>query len=78
MKKIGEIRNFNGRFGVIMTNQEEFDFHISDISASEQNQKLESGMNVEFRAEYRPPQIKRAKNIKILEKKVPSEKTFVN
>ena len=74
MKKIGEIRDFNGRFGVIMTNQEEFDFHISDISASEQNQKLESGMSVEFRA----PQIKRAKNIKILEKKVPSEKTFVN
>lgn len=68
MKKIGEVTEFNGRFGVIMTNQEEFDFHISDISNKDSKQRLENGTGVEFRAEYRQPQIKRAKNIKILQK----------
>lgn len=73
MTRLGKVENFNGRFGVIKTETEEFDFHVSDISNKDNT--LHDGDNVEFRPESRPYHIKRAKNIiKVLRKEPTSTK----
>lgn len=68
MKKVGQVTDFNGRFGVITGEKEEFNFHVSDFSSSTSTSDIEKRDIVEFRVEYRPYNIKRAKNIKILQK----------
>ena len=68
MKKVGQIMEFNGRFGLITGEKEDFNFHASDFSNSNFITSIETGDIVEFRAEYRPYNITRAKNIKILQK----------
>lgn len=69
MKKIGEIVVFDGRHGLINDELEEFGFHIADFSTPEPVECIQVGDFVEFRAEYRDLNVKRAKNIKILQKK---------
>lgn len=69
MKKTGEITSFDGRYGSIDDQVEEFDFHISDFSKSKLIEDIQLGDLVEFRAEYRDFNVKRAKNIKVLQKK---------
>lgn len=69
MTRLGKVENFNGRFGIIKTETEEFDFHVSDIS--NKNNTLQAGDNVEFRPESRPYHINRAKNIAKFLKKEP-------
>ena len=68
MKRIGEVTNFNGRFGIIMTDQENYDFHVSDLSSLQDKMDLKKGSSVVFREEQRPYQINIARNIKVLEK----------
>lgn len=68
MKRIGEVTNFNGRFGIIMTGQENYDFHVSDLSSSQEKIDLKKGTSVVFREEQRPYQINIARNVKVLEK----------
>lgn len=73
MTRLGKVENFNGRFGVIKTETEEFDFNVSDISNKDNT--LHDGDNVEFRPESRPYHINRAKNIiKVLRKEPTSTK----
>lgn len=68
MKRIGEVTNFNGRFGIIMTGQENYDFHVSDLSSLQDKMDLKKGSSVVFRGEQRPYRINIARNIKVLEK----------
>lgn len=68
MKRIGEVTNFNGRFGIIMTDQENYDFHVSDLSSLQDKMDLKKGSSVVFRGEQRPYRINIARNIKVLEK----------
>lgn len=68
MKKIGQIIEFDGRFGLMTEEKEEFNFHISDFSNSNSTASIGKGDIVEFRVEHRPYNIKRAKNIKVLQK----------
>ena len=68
MKRIGEVTNFNGRFGIIMTDQENYDFHVSDLSSLQDKMDLKKGSYVVFRGQQRPYRINIARNIKVLEK----------
>lgn len=76
MKKTGEIISFDGRHGLINNQLEEFDFHISDFSTPEPVEYIQLGDFVEFRAEYRDLNVKRAKNIKLLQKR-PTSRTVL-
>lgn len=76
MKKTGTITNFNGRHGLINDKSEEFDFHISDFSTKEPAEDIQLGDFVEFRAEYRELNVKRARNIKVLQK-MPTSRTII-
>lgn len=76
MKKTGKITSFDGRYGLINNQTEEFNFHISDFSPTEKEDNVQLGEYVEFRAEYREFNVKRAKNIKVLQKKPISENTI--
>lgn len=63
MKKIGKIDSYNGKYGTIVTdNNEIIDFDFKDISFK---QKLNVGDIVEFRLETKFPNIKLARNITI-------------
>lgn len=68
MKKTGEIKVFDGRHGIIEGELENFEFHISDITSPLPVEQVQLEDIVEFRAEYRELNVKRAKNIKILQK----------
>ena len=68
MKKNGKIIEFDGRFGRINGEQNYYDFHISDLSNNKEKETIQIGDTVEFRPEFRPHNISRAKNIKILQK----------
>lgn len=70
MKRTGKIVKFDGRFGIITDEQFDFYFHVSDLSNKKSVQPLQDGNTVEFRAEDRPHNIKRAKNIKVLRKAI--------
>ena len=76
MKKTGTITDFDGRHGLINDKSEEFDFHISDFSTPEITGDIQSGDVVEFRAEYRELNVKRARNIKVFQKKPISKTVF--
>lgn len=76
MKKTGKITSFDGGHGLINDKSEEFDFHISDFSTPEPAECVQLGDLVEFRAEYRELNVKRAKNIKVLQKK-PASRTVL-
>jgi len=60
MKQMGIINSYNGRYGTIVKNNEIIDFEKDDISF---NQPLNIGDCVEFRLEYKFPNIKLARNI---------------
>lgn len=64
MKSIGIIKDYNGKYGIIVTENDLIDFSSKDISF---NQKLHIGDIVEFRIEERFPNIKLARNIKSID-----------
>lgn len=66
MKQIGKIRNFNGRYGFIETENSIVDFSHKDISF---NEKIKEGSIVEFRVEEKSKCLKLARNIHKLDKK---------
>lgn len=61
MKMIGIVKSYNGKFGIIVT-QDNYvvDFNKDDISF---NQNIEVGSYVEFRVEIKPGGILIARNI---------------
>ena len=64
MKLIGKISDYNGKYGTIITQDNEFvDFDFKDISF---NQNVNVGDVVEFRLEVRFPNIKIARNITVI------------
>ena len=64
MKVIGKINEYNGKYGTIMTQDNEFiDFDFEDISF---NQNVNVGDIVEFRLEVKFPNIKIARNINVI------------
>lgn len=64
MKLIGKINEYNGKYGTIITQADEFvDFDFKDISF---NQNVNVGDIVEFRLEVRFPNIKIARNITVI------------
>lgn len=61
MKLIGKVTKYNGKFGTIVTKDDDIvDFDIDDISF---NQDIKVDDVVEFRLETRIPDIKIARNI---------------
>ena len=68
MKLIGIINSYNGKYGTIVTkNNEIIDFNTNDISF---NQNIKIGDMVEFRLETRFPDIKIARNITVIPNKL--------
>ena len=64
MKLIGKINKYNGKYGTIITQDNEFiDFDFKDISF---NQNVNVGDIVEFRLEVKFPKIKIARNISVI------------
>lgn len=64
MKLIGKINKYNGKYGTIITQDNEFiDFDFKDISF---NQNVNVGDIVEFRLEVKFPNIKIARNISVI------------
>ena len=63
MKEKGIIDSYNGKFGTIKMNDEIIDFEAKDISF---NETLKIGDTVEFRIEKKFPNIKIARNIKLV------------
>ncbi len=65
MKLIGKINTYNGKYGTILTQDNELvDFDVKDISF---NQNIKIGDIVEFRLEVKLSNIKIARNINIME-----------
>lgn len=66
MKLIGKVNSYNGKYGTIITNDNDVvDFSNKDISF---NQKIDIGDEVEFRLEIKVPDIKIARNVNIINK----------
>ena len=66
MKLIGKIESFDGKYGTIIANDNSIvDFDIEDMSFKE---KINVGDIVEFRVEFRFPDIHLARNIIIISK----------
>ena len=64
MKLIGKINKYNGKYGTIITQDNEFiDFDFKDISF---NQNVNVGDIVEFRLEVKFPNIKIVRNISVI------------
>ena len=64
MKLIGKINEYNGKYGTIITQNNEFvDFDFKDVSF---NQNVSIGDTVEFRLETKFPNIKIARNINVI------------
>lgn len=64
MKLIGKINTYNGRYGTIITQDDEcVDFDFKDISF---NQNVNVGDIVEFRLEVKFSNIKIARNINVI------------
>ena len=64
MKLIGKINEYNGKYGTIITQNNEFvDFDFKDVSF---NQNVSIGDIVEFRLETKFPNIKIARNINVI------------
>lgn len=63
MKLKGKVEEYNGKFGMIVTQDGVVDFDVDDISF---NQNINVGDIVEFRLETRIPNIKIARNIILL------------
>ncbi len=64
MKLIGKINEYNGKYGTIITQDNEFvDFDFKDVSF---NQNVSIGDIVEFRLEVKFPNIKIARNINVI------------
>lgn len=64
MKLTGKIKKYNGKYGTIITQDNEFvDFDFKDISF---NQNVNVGDIVEFRLEEKFPNIKIARNINVI------------
>ncbi|MBQ9318686.1 MAG: hypothetical protein IJR82_03565 [Bacilli bacterium] len=64
MKLIGKITTYNGKYGTIITQDNELiDFDFKDISF---NQNINEGDIVEFRLEIKFPNIKIARNINVI------------
>lgn len=66
MKLIGKVKEYNGKFGTIISNNETIDFDKKDLSF---NNEVKTDDEVEFRLETRIPDIKLARNIKVINKK---------
>lgn len=66
MKKLGIVTNYNGRYGLITTEEEIVDFDTLDLSF---NEEISIGDLVEFRMETKLPNLKLARNIRIITKK---------
>ena len=67
MKLIGKIKTYNGKYGTIVTEINEIiDFDFKDVSFK---QIINIGDIVEFRLETKFPNIKIARNIKIISDK---------
>lgn len=67
MKRVGTVIKYNGRTGLILTDQNEVDFEQKDFSYPEE-EKIELGDIVEFREEKHDSNVRLARNIKILSK----------
>ena len=64
MKLIGKINKYNGKYGEIITKDNDIvDFNCEDFSF---NQNINIGDIVEFRLEMKFPNIKIARNINVL------------
>ena len=63
MIKIGIVKKYNGKYGIIEANQKIVDFSKNDIS---NNQEINVNDIVEFRIEERFPNILLARNIRVL------------
>lgn len=64
MKLIGKINKYNGKYGEIITKDNDIvDFNFEDFSF---NQNINIGDIVEFRLEMKFPNIKIARNINVL------------
>ena len=64
MKLIGKVTKYNGKFGTIVTQDDDIvDFDFDDISF---NQNINIDDVVEFRLETRIPNIKIARNIRLV------------
>lgn len=64
MKMVGKIKTYNGKYGVIISQDgQEIDFEVNDVSLE---QSINVGSIVEFRVEIRFPNIRIARNINVL------------
>lgn len=66
MKKLGIVTSYNGHYGLITTEEEIVDFDTLDLSF---NEEISIGDLVEFRMETKLPNLKLARNIRIITKK---------
>lgn len=68
MKLIGKVNEYNGKYGTIITNNNDVvDFSNKDISF---NQRIDIGDEVEFRLEIKVPDIKIARNVNVINKNI--------
>lgn len=67
MKKIGLVVNYDGKFGIIRSEEYDIEFIKKDISFK---QDISVGDLVEFRVEEKLPNLKLARNIQVIKKNI--------